>query len=288
MAIPIQLLYQGENKEFQFRDGFVMPLLIRLGFGVVLNYHGQREFGRDVVFGDLDRFGHVVYYGLQVKYVPSISLGDSHLLVQDAEQATHNAFKHPQTGREEFISCFYVANAGDISDQARENFFSTVARRGIRDARLLDGNALILLDRAVSLNRNANVRERLTGLLQEVRRNRNVLAQTVTDLPAYADDIANKPFPFQRCRNSASGAYLNAPFSIPGLSIDIVDQYWEIIRMLNDVADSIGVPGLVSGDYRKERAKAFVTLASQANNHGMVIESTVMTLVTQMSGTNVV
>jgi len=288
MTIPTQLVYQGENKEFQFRDGFLMPLLIRLGFGVVVNYHGQREFGRDVVFGDIDRFGHVVYYGLQVKYEPSISLSDSHSLVQDAEQATHNPFKHPQTGREEFISCFYVANAGDMSDQARENVFSTVARRGIRDARLLDGNALILLDKAASLNRNADVRERLTGLLQEVRRNRNVLALTVTNLSAFADDPATKPFPFQRCRNSASGAYLNAPFSIPGLPIDIVDQYWELIRMLNDIADSIGVPGLVTADYRKERAKGFVTLASQANNHGMLIEAAVMALLTQLSGTRAV
>jgi len=53
MAIPSQLIYQGQNKEFQFRDMFVMPLLIRLGFGVVVNYHGQREFGRDVIFGDV-------------------------------------------------------------------------------------------------------------------------------------------------------------------------------------------------------------------------------------------
>src|SRR5262249_52359353 len=137
MAIPAQLTYQGPNREFQFRDLFVMPLLVRLGFGVVANNHGKREFGRDVVFGDVDRFGHVVYYGMQIKYESSISLSDSHSLAQDAEQATHNPFKHPQTGREEYISCFYVANAGDISDEARHNFFSIVPRRGIRDARLL-------------------------------------------------------------------------------------------------------------------------------------------------------
>lgn len=282
MAIPAQLLYQGENKEFQFRDTFVMPLLIRLGFGVVVNYHGQREFGRDVIFGDVDRFGHVVYYGMQIKYESSISLGDSHSLIQDAEQATHNPFKHPQTGREEFISCFYVANAGDISEQARVNFFSTVTRRGIRDARLLDGNALVLLNKAAALNRNANVQERLTGLLQEVRRNRSVVAKLVQDLPAFADDFATKPFPFQRCRNSASGGYLNAPFAVPNLPIDIVDQYWEIIRMLNDIADSIGVPGLVTREYRKERAKGFVTLASQADSHGMLIERAVIEMLTQL------
>ncbi|MBI3462300.1 MAG: hypothetical protein HY000_04460 [Planctomycetes bacterium] len=284
MGIPAELVYQGPDKELQFRDMFVMPLLVRLGFGVVVNYHGQREFGRDVIFGDLDRFGHVVYYGMQIKYESSISLSDSHSLIQDAEQATHNPFKHPQTGREGFISCFYVANAGDISEPARANFFSAVARRGIRDARLLDGNALVLLDKAASLNRNANIQERLTGLLQEVRRNRNLLPKLVTDLSAFADDPQTKPFPFQRCRNSASGSYLNAPFSVPDLPINIVDQYWEIIRMLNDLADSIGVPGLVTGDYRKERAKGLATLARQSDHHGMLIEIAVMALLTQLSG----
>src|SRR5438128_1190814 len=95
MAIPVSLVFEGQNKEFQFRDKFVMPLLVRLGFGVVANNHGQREFGRDVIFGDVDRLGHVVYYGMQIKYEASISLSDSHSLIQDAEQATHNPFLHP-------------------------------------------------------------------------------------------------------------------------------------------------------------------------------------------------
>ena len=145
MAIPPQLTYDGQDKEFQFRDKFVMPLLVQLGFGIVVNHHGHREFGRDVIFGDLDRFGHVVYYGMQLKYESSISLSASHSLIQDAEQATHNPFTHPHTGRQEYISCFYVANAGGFSDSARDNFFSTIVRRGIRDARLLDGNALYSL-----------------------------------------------------------------------------------------------------------------------------------------------
>ncbi len=283
MAIPAQLTYQGTNKEFQFRDLFVMPLLVRHGFGVVANNHGQREFGRDVVFGDVDRFGHVVYYGMQIKYESSISLSDSHSLTQDAEQATHNPFKHPQTGREEYISCFYVANAGDISDAARDNFFSTVARRGIRDARLLDGNALLLLDKAASLNRNAQVQERLTGLLQEVRVNRHLTSKLVPDQAFVADPTTN-PFPMLRFRNTATGNYLNAPFVIPNLPVDVVDQYWQLIRVLNDLADSTDGP-ISAGDFRKHRVEGFATLAPQSVNHGVMIENAVVALLTQLSGT---
>ncbi|HTU21837.1 MAG TPA: hypothetical protein VMG10_27610 [Gemmataceae bacterium] len=145
MAIPARFKYTGDDKEFQFRDDFVMPLLVRLGLGIVLNYHGARELGRDVIFGDIDRFGHVVYYGMQIKYETSIGKRASHALIEDAEEATNNPFTHPQTGKEEYISRFYVANAGDISELARSNFFKSLLKKGIRDARLLDANALLLL-----------------------------------------------------------------------------------------------------------------------------------------------
>jgi len=260
-----------------------MPLLLRLGFGIVMNYHGQREFGRDVVFGDVDRFGHVVYYGMQLKYESSLSLSDSHSLIQDAEQATNNPFRHPQTGREEFISCFYVANAGNISDSGRENFFNTLSRKGIRDARLLDGNALLLLDKAATLNRNAILQERLTGLLQEVRVNRNLVQNFVSDLQAFVEDPAAKPFPFLRFRNTASSNYLNAPFPIPELSIDVIDQYWQIIRMLNDLANSVDGP-LSVDDFRKRRVEGVVNLAPQSITHGATIEGAVMTLLSQLNG----
>jgi hypothetical protein len=96
--IPDQLIYSGDQKEFQFRDKFVMPLLVQLGFGIVVNYHGKRELGRDVIFGDLDRFGHVVYFGMQIKYELSIGLSASHDLVHDVVEATNNPFRHPETG----------------------------------------------------------------------------------------------------------------------------------------------------------------------------------------------
>lgn len=54
--IPSQLAYTGGEREFQFRDQFIMPLLVRLGFGIVVIYHRSRKFGRDVMFGDIDRF----------------------------------------------------------------------------------------------------------------------------------------------------------------------------------------------------------------------------------------
>ena len=281
MAFPAELVYSGEQREFQFRDKFVMPLLVRLGFGIVVNYHGTREFGRDVIFGDLDRFGHVVYFGMQIKYESSVALGDSHGLAQDAEEATHNPFRHPQTGREEYISGFYVANAGAISDPARENVFNVVTRRGIRDAKLLDGNALVLLDKAAALNRMADIRSRLTGLLQEIRRNLSVLRLVERLLANWMADHSN-PYPLQRFRNTATGNYLTSPFPLPSVSMDAVDQYWETIRIVNDVIDSLARP-LANEDFRQARYAGLPEIFARVIAQSAAIDGSIASLLNALS-----
>jgi hypothetical protein len=61
------------TSEDDFIQRFLIPLLKRLGFSVV-NYQGKSEHGRDLIFAEMDRFGHVRYHGLQAKYLPSIGL----------------------------------------------------------------------------------------------------------------------------------------------------------------------------------------------------------------------
>ncbi|MDP2754082.1 MAG: hypothetical protein Q8P40_06790 [Nitrospirota bacterium] len=70
MAIPPEFNFANED---EFTQEFLIPLLQRLGFSLVVNYHGSSEFGKDLIFAELDRFGHVRYHGLQAKYEPSIS-----------------------------------------------------------------------------------------------------------------------------------------------------------------------------------------------------------------------
>jgi hypothetical protein len=183
---------------------------------------------------------------MQIKHESSISLSDSHELIQDAEQATHNPFRHPQTGREEYISSFYVANAGDISDQARENFFNTLTRRSIRDARLLDGPALLLLDRWASLSRGSLIRERINGLLMEIRINRKVLST----LPVMMRENLEQrgPVPHQRARLNATASFLEAPVFSERINIQTLEAYYETSRLVNAMADEY-TGTMIAGDY---------------------------------------
>lgn len=146
MAIPPELTaFQGEAA---FRDRFIIPLLYRLGFSVVVEYHGQREFGRDIIFGEIDRLGHVVYYALQVKYLPVIHQTESHGLVADAKESFAHDFHHPQKQTKERVCRFYVANAGSIATNARDNFFAILEQSIASNSVLLDGSALLSLTRS--------------------------------------------------------------------------------------------------------------------------------------------
>ena len=70
MAIPQEL--QAFSSEDDFVQRFLIPLLARLGLTVLVNYHGKREAGMDLIVGEIDRFNHVRYHGIQAKYVASV------------------------------------------------------------------------------------------------------------------------------------------------------------------------------------------------------------------------
>ena len=283
IAIPSELTYEGSDKEFQFRDKFVMPFLVQLGFRIVLNYHGQRELGRDVIFGDVDRFGHVVYYGMQIRYESSISLSDSHSLVQDAEQAAHNPFSILRPAKRSSSPPSMLQTQAVFQTKRGINFLSTLKRKGVRDVRLLDGNALAVLNWAAAFESD-DVVERLTGMLQEVRRNQRLIAQLVKDLTAYIRDQENALYPGLRLRNIAAGAYLSAPFPVPGLASNNVDRYWELMRVLNKMADDVGIAVAAKG-FREGRCKSFENTAHEAWELGRLVETAVVACLTDLGTT---
>lgn len=65
--MPIAAELSEYTNEAVFTAKFLIPRLHRLGFSVVVNYHGTREFGKDLIFAEIDSFGHIVYHGPQAR-----------------------------------------------------------------------------------------------------------------------------------------------------------------------------------------------------------------------------
>jgi len=272
MALPAE--FQRFPNEESFRENFLIPMLHRLGFSVVVNNHGSREFGRDIIFGEIDNFGHFCIYGLQAKFEDSIGLGKKvEDLLHDVSQAFNNPFTHPHNGEQHRISRFYVVNGGSISDQAKDHFFNGIHNPTERvNTRLLDGKALIALDRLAAYKRGEYIKEQLSGLVTEIRFNGRVLLSLSDQMPKYIKDGA--PFPINRCRLQATSAILERTMLIDPELLSNTEQYWQVIRSINDVADSIGT--MISMEQFKEvRTHGLVQYAGDMIALGYVIEGQV-------------
>ena len=91
------------------------------------------------------------------------------------------------------------------------------------------------------------------------------------------------PYPMQRCRATATGHYLASPFPIPGAGVDLIDQYWESIRMVNEIIDSIG-SSWVADLYRTQRMAHLKPIVERTNGIGVVIENAVTGILVSISG----
>lgn len=265
MAYPKEFNYDSEE---EFTQNLVKPLLTRLGFSVVLDYHGTMEFGKDLIIGEFDRFSHVRYYGIQVKHHPSISLEDSHDIIKDCEQAFTNPFKHPQTGEESMISTFYVINCGTISDQAKQNFFSSTRPKYGDNARLIDGNALVQLDRSIASVSIQQVGAILYGLRLELQYN-NAAVPTICDSLRKTID-EDGPYPVQRGSSHAVSSFLQQPQAYLGKSIPNLQLYWQWISNFNRIVDSIDTR-IWAGNFKLERVSAALGVGDSIQTIGTTL-----------------
>jgi hypothetical protein len=233
--------FSGFRDEADFRERFLFPLLHRLGFGIVVDYHGHREFGIDVLFAEIDRFCHVRYYGMQAKFTESIGKEAVHELIDACEEAFAMEINHPQTGEKLKISSFYAVTAGSISAAARDLFFAKLRPEHADNVRLLEGKDLLALDRSAVLSRSESVRELLTGLLIEIAHNEKVINQVSPHLEKITQsDGNNVQYPPFRLRLNAVSSYLQRPYLVERMPVAVMEHLWLVGTTFNRTLDEAG------------------------------------------------
>ncbi|MFH1918678.1 MAG: hypothetical protein ABIP48_02150 [Planctomycetota bacterium] len=226
-------------------NNFLLPLLRRLGFTIVVNYHGKREFGKDLVFGEIDRFHHVRYHGLQAKHVASVGKESVHGLIQDCDEAFAKDFTHRQTGQDHKIGSFYAVNGGSISDEARDFFFASLRPKHGDNIRLLSGSDLVALDRSATISCVESWREFLVGLLIEMKYNDRVLQSVIPLLQGIVQgDGHGVQYPPFRLRTNATESYLRRPFMPNDLPVEVVERFWAVGTAFNRELDKAGASPL--------------------------------------------
>jgi hypothetical protein len=278
MPIPNELSYSNED---EFSQQFLIPLLRRLGFSVVANYHGHAEFGKDLVFAEIDRFGHVRYHAIQSKYLPSISLNAIEDLVLDCKQAFNNPFTHPQTGAVERISTFYAVNAGTIGPEATQHFFQSLVGVYGGNVRLLQARDLLVLNQWATAQRHEQIVDRLTGLLLELRFNRRQI-QAITNNYKTSLDNQKAPLIFTAIRTNAVSQYLSAPILVDEVSADILEAYWQSCSVLEAWISVHRMWRIKPDDDRAASEASLLGMTSRIEKFAVAIESQIQSVVVRL------
>ncbi len=275
MAIEQEL--QTYGNEAEFRGKFLVPLLRRLGFLIVVEYHGTREFGKDLVFGEIDRFHEVVYHALQAKYVASVSQTEVHDLVEDANEAFTHPFRHPIKGAYHNITTFCVANAGSISENARTHFFGRLHVPHGGHVRMFDGKALLALDRWATAAHVEAIQEQLMGLLIELRYNR-AMARIIADrIRSHLHDD-KQPLPLERVRLFAIPHYLHRPVVAAQVDTTVVHEYCHAGEMANRILDRV-MAGLGTKENRHHLMEDVLIILSRLEGIADSLETALLTII---------
>ncbi len=278
--MPIEAEFKTFSDESGFRTRFLVPLLQRLGFISVYDNHGPNEFGKDIIFGEIDRFGSIIYHGMQAKYQDSVGLEDSHDLITSASAAFSNPFRHRTRGTDERIVSFFVANAGNVSTQAEANFFNAINRTPYAaHVRLLNGKTLLDLDRWATINRAEQVGEVLSGLLIELGNNNNILVSICRNLHVFLEQPIDT-MPPQKLRTTAFSHYIQKPLLPSQIDTGVANQYLTLVELINDGLDRLRFDNIVAmmtqaSGIVEETGKSILGLAEKLASPGGQLESAI-------------
>ncbi len=270
MAFPTEFNFLNED---DFTRNFIIPLIRRLGYSLVFHFHGAREFGKDLIFADVDPFGHIRYYGLQAKYEASISLNGVESVVHDCLQAFANPFTHPQTGSVERICGFYALNGGSLGDAAVTHYFNSLRPRFGGNVYLLQGRDLELLNRWAATSRSSFITEQLTGILLEIRYNRIVLTEVT-------EQFNKNTISFLRLKIDSISNYLTTPTLGPLLDNSKLLKYWRFTTTCNEILRQIGTPLFNSSEGRIVIINEFLPVIHQLSE---TIEKSAINILASLS-----
>jgi hypothetical protein len=110
-----------ETKEEGFREEFIRPSLVKMGFVHISNKHGSLEVGKDYVFSEIDRFMHFRHMVVRAKHEESVNQRKK---VDDLLSQVRQAFNVPYhllsvSPEERHLSAVYVFNTGTITENAQ-------------------------------------------------------------------------------------------------------------------------------------------------------------------------
>lgn len=272
-------LHDRFANEADFRDQFVRPLLNRMGFFLVTEMHGTREFGADFLFSELHRFGHTRHLAAQVKHEKTINSGAIiDTLVSQINQAFAHAFTLPDSPRELHVSAVYLFNSGRITDAAKDDLQARLRRSEHGDnVYFLDGERLETLNAWGSYYQDQQLRQRLTGLRDQIVLN----IHTWGSIRDWAD---GKRSARESCPAllSAIEQYLIEPTFENRIRYVDVLTLWRAAAQIETIHRSLTMGGVMSVEARKTNCEVLSKACAETISLGKKIKENISGVLGQL------
>jgi hypothetical protein len=241
-------LYERYKDEAEFRDEFIKPLLVRLGFVGISQEHGVAEFGKDFVFSELDAFGKLRNMVVQAKHKEKIDQGQIiDDLVRQIEESFHVAYHLPSSpGEERIVSAVYVFNSGDITNGAKTSIRNRLHLRPLAaNVSFFGGEQLEMLANTVAHRNSQRVRIRLTALFGQICCNINIWKQVLQ----LAEQTTETARDVRGSMYHAIESWLSEP-AIPQLRIaDDLLLLWQQAKIIDSLAAGSAFQKTPSGEH---------------------------------------
>ena len=121
------------NDEERYTNELLLPLFRAMGFIDVHYNHGRREFGKDITFSEIDKFGVRRNYGVQVKAgdLSGEAKSDLDMIISQIDDAFASPYLEVTSREQRYISNLIVAISGRFTENAEEKIRDKVEKRTV-------------------------------------------------------------------------------------------------------------------------------------------------------------
>lgn len=146
------IVHVKDEKELSKK--ILVPLLREMGYKSVQYVCGSDEFGRDIIFYELDKFNNQRWMGAQVKNIKihgtsSKSKGNVQEIVNQIQEAFNNPFFDTSSNKEEYLKDMYVVTSKEITPIAKQSIKNKFRNQNVH---FIDGQKLLELIKEYSPN----------------------------------------------------------------------------------------------------------------------------------------
>lgn len=190
------MLTTDTQNEEELTKKLIIPLLQKLGYERIRYFHGNREYGKDLVFSETDRFGNRQFHAAQIKYgdITGEAAGVIDKIIGQIEDAFLMPYLEVETQLPRCIATLYICCSGKFSQNAQEKIKEKISKSFIGRLFFIDGQRINEIIKSQNIVFSQNLKTKLEILINEFDFNISICQRILTLEDKYPSQVFSGNF----------------------------------------------------------------------------------------------